>query len=224
MQLSPILINAINDYSFLLEKGYADKRSLELVADRYQLNTNERGVLFRGVLLKEEAINRSQKMIGSLPRGNIDIKVDLLNQVYTVGSYIEGKLVFIAMDGVLRDASEKHGKLLKEESLARVLEQVVDFFDPFPGYSVDLLLDDKPDISGPLENLLQVKLHKTNVSFQLIRTDAVDAMLSSEDQSIVATSDATIIDRTNASVFDLARAILNKNFHPEIPDLHFVLP
>jgi hypothetical protein len=213
------VIQALKDYAMLLGKGYPDKRSLELVADRYQLDRTGRAVLFRGVFKQEVNMNRKAKLLQGLPEQGSVVKVDVLNQLYALGSYFSGQLVFVASDGFLRDASGFHGAALPGNILERAITGLHAFFESRRDLRIEVLLDVQADAYSAVHQALE-----GFSDFVVITgSEGVDAILSAGDAFIPATSDSAIIDRTGNPVFDLARFILEEKFSAKIPDIAEIL-
>ena len=80
-------------------------------------------MLFRGVALEAVIKKRNSKIIKS-PDPYADYMIDGYNVIRTIGSYLIGNLVFVSMDGFLRDASEIHKKSIKED----VIYKAIDWF------------------------------------------------------------------------------------------------
>ena len=100
---------AVSDYLYLSERNYPLKSCLKLVSDKYKLSGEERSMLFRGVALEPLIMKRKSKIIKN-PDPDADYMIDGYNVIRTIGSYLIGNLVFVSMDGFLRDASEIHKK------------------------------------------------------------------------------------------------------------------
>ena len=213
------LIKAIKDYTSLVGKGYPDKRTLELVADRYQLDRAGRAVLFRGVFKKDVNAIRRSKLLHKLPQQGSVVKVDALNQLYTIGSYLGGQLVFIASDGLLRDASGFHGAAFPEKILEQATKNLFTLLQSLPGLRVEFLVDAQADSYIGVSQALKEYTDILNI----IESESVDALLYGRGEFIPATSDSAIIDRTDNPVIDLARIVLEENFKVKIPDIAEIL-
>ena len=217
MRFSKTIRDAIVDYYGLIEKGYPDKRTLELVADRYGLKQEGRSVLFRGVSLQTVNDRRQAKLIGRLPESAGLLRVDGINQLYILAAYLSGKLVYVASDGYLRDASEVHGKGISSDVLTRAVQMMTRYLGQFSSMQVEIFLDSQLNDSVLVEQLLQEYRGMGNQTAR--KSHQVDQMLCDPGECVVSTSDATIIDRTEHAIFDLARAILVQNFSAVFPEI-----
>jgi len=223
LNLSPPTIQAIKDYSLLLGKGYPDKRTLELIADTYKLDRHGRAVLYRGVFKKEAVIKRRAKIWTGDPPKNAILKVDALNQFYSIASYLSGQVVFIASDGLLRDASGYHGEIPDGKIVHRAILELALFIEGRSDLQVELFLDRQVDACVPVSAAIIAEFANRFPQVKIVESDTVDAELSSGEGFLVATSDSTIVDRTLNPVFDLARYILERNFSGKIPDIAEIL-
>lgn len=217
-QLQHSFIEAISDYLYLLEHNYSQKSILKLVGDRYQLKGQERSMLFRGVQTNTECESRKEKQLIK-PEKKDKLYIDGYNIIRTIGSYLLGKTLFISMDGFLRDASEMHRATLNNKTLKQTLKLIFEYFDHLETEHVEVFLDQPISKSGELASEL-------NKRFSLIDLDGLATTVHSPDyhlkqihDGIVCTADSNIIDSSKVKVFDLAKATLDFNFHPEFIDL-----
>jgi len=223
MKFSENIIMAIRDYFYLLEKGYPSKRTLSLVADRYHLDKNESAVLYRGVFTKEESTIRYSRVMSGTPDVKSTLKVDTFNQVYNIISYLEGRLVYIAGDGLLKDASEIHGGPVNSKSLHQALSLMKSFFETISDISVEFYLDQQMNNAPRVKEYLENIFNNSLVDFRIVESDHVDACLAKKGNFILATSDSKIIDRTENTIYDLSRAVLENKFSIKIPDIRLLL-
>jgi len=102
------VIAASRDYLYLKRRLYSTRSILEIVGNHYQLNTEERNVLYRGFVAKTDIKHRRYKVLGEKQvRGKV-LKIDGYNQLITIESYRKGNFVFVASDGVVRDSASVH--------------------------------------------------------------------------------------------------------------------
>jgi hypothetical protein len=214
---------AIRDYAHLLGRGYPEKRTLELVADRHHLDQGGRAVLYRGVFREEVNIRRGANLLKGQPPANSILKVDALNQLYTLVSYFSGQLVFIASDGLLRDASGFHGAPVKGPVLDLSVRTMFSYFEERKDLSVELFLDEQADSRASMRDALLKANAVLHQAVRVTESDQVDAILSTGHGFVVATSDSTISDRSPNPVFDLARHVLEADFSAKIPRISEIL-
>lgn len=223
MQLTDTEIKAVRDYAFLLGKGYPDKRSLELVADRYHLDNRGRALLFRGVFKKEvNGRHRKKVLPGEPPPGSL-LRVDVLNQLYTLVSYLSGKLVYVASDGMLRDVSGFFGKPVEGKVLRQSVQHLFAFLLEKQFSKVTFYLDAQASAASSVNKELNRACLASGPDLEIVESEEVDALLTSEEGCLLATSDTTIIGRCKCTIYDLARQVLEQHFSGKIPQIAEVL-
>lgn len=217
-RLQIVFKEAIKDYSYLLERNYPQKSILKLVGDRYQLRSTERSILFRGIITRKSCEERKQKTIDVI---NQDSKlfVDGYNVFRTIGSYLLGKLVFISMDGFLRDASEMHRSVLPQKVSEKTLGLFIDFLLFYKPELVTVYLDSPISKSGELASMINRKMNESKIKGNALTVHSPDHHLKQVTKGINCTADSSIIDASQVKVFDFAMAILRLNFQPDIIDL-----
>ena len=208
---------AIKDYLFLLNKGYPQKASLKLVGDRYKLKSEERSILFRGVMPDSYRQIREIKRVSKVPESGL-LAIDGFNVLRTVASYFLGRPVYIAMDGFLRDASELHGKPLKLEVRERALRLVL---NTIKGKFVETVfwLDSPVSYSGETAKMIKDVLKEYNIKGTAVTVHSADFELKKIDKGIIATADSAVIENSIVPVVDLAQLTIFKNFNPDLLDL-----
>ena len=213
MQLKPEFYKALEDYLFLMEKGFPQKATLKLISDHYQLTSVERSILFRGAVTKEKKVFRKTKVIDSLPASGL-ITIDGFNILRTIASYLLGRPVYIAMDGFLRDASELHGKPLGQEwrlKSFRLMLEVLKMGD----YTLNIWFDAPVTKSGETVAAINTILSKENIQGKAETTQSADYQLKQVDNGIIATADSAIVEQAKMPVIDLAQLILKEHFNPD---------
>lgn len=212
--LSENFLKATTDYLFLLEKAYPQKSILKLVGDKYQLDRIERSVLFRGITTNKNCQLRLNKGINRLKNG-AKLFIDGYNVIRTIGSYLIGQVLFISMDGFLRDASEMHRIILKSKVLNQVLNLLVDYLAISKVSEITIYLDEPISKSGELASDLNKRLINKSIDGLALTVHSPDHFLKEVKAGIICTADSAIIDHCEVKVFDLAKAVLEFNFHPE---------
>jgi hypothetical protein len=211
--ISEHFLPALRDYAYLLERNYPQSSALKLVGDRYQLPGGERSMLMRGVTTAEETSRRKKKTLSQLPKGEI-VVIDGFNVIRTLGSYLMGKLLFVSMDGFLRDASEMHRKTFPPEIRDRGLTLMVDFLAAAEPEKVVIYFDEPVSKSGELAAKCSRLLQEKGIKGDAVTVFAPDHHLKEIRSGVIVTADSAIIDQSNVAVFDLTRAILENTFDP----------
>ncbi len=217
MQIRPEFVTALKDYLFLLENKYPQKATLKLVSDRYRLNSVERSLLFRGVVISRNRQLRQAKTTEQLPSSGL-ISIDGFNVLRTVASYLLGRPIFMAMDGFLRDASEMHGKPLKLENRLHAFDLVMDTLKN-KALEVHFWFDAPVSYSGETASAINEKLKSLGIKGKAEVVRSADHVLKQVQEGVVATADSAIIESAHVPAVDLAKITLLTHFKPEFTDL-----
>ncbi len=205
---------SIRDYRTLKERGYPDKASLKLVADRYRLNSQTRNCLFRGVVAPAVSRSRGKKLLSAAKLRRARLGVDWYNVLITVESYLKGYPVFVADDGVLRDSAGVHGSYRPGRVTEPAIRVILDSLGNLGLAGVDIYLDAPISNSGKMardlreRNAFRPPAPAVTVSVEL----SADYPLK-RYSGVVATSDSAIMDSENVGlIFDLACFVLRKHY------------
>src|SRR5208337_5604124 len=109
-------------YKLLRDKGYPEKATLKLVGDRHELSRIQRNCMFRGVIGEITAARRRAKIVAPSVVSGQPLGLDWYNVLITVESYLRGQLLFVADDGMVRDASAAHGSYRQAGPTGRAIE------------------------------------------------------------------------------------------------------
>jgi hypothetical protein len=219
MAISNSFNDAAYDYLYLLEKGYPRKAIIKLIGDRYSLSGTERTLLYRGLATAENRSARASSLLEENGIKNKNLYIDGYNVLITIGSYLNGSLVFIANDHFLRDASEIHGKVFRTELFDRGIILIIDYLQKAEAGSAQFYLDRPVSKSGLLAGRVNQMLEEKSFPGKALTVRSPDYELKRLESGIVCTSDSTIIEKTNGKLFDLARHTLAYHFNPNFLDL-----
>lgn len=220
MQFAENFRAALQDYSFLLEKKYPEKAVLEMVSTRYSLNHFERSILYRGVTTQETARRRKQKLLTIEQLDNRILHLDLFNVLFTLAAYLRGYPVYLANDGLVRDASESHGSVDWEMNLYKGLDLLIEFLEGLQFQKVIIYIDNPLEYGLAISEKLRELAISKKPSIEIITDPSPDHLIRAATEGIIATSDSNIIDKTALPVIDLPAFTIRKSFHKEIPALN----
>ncbi len=215
-------VQAIADYRYLRERGYAPHAALKLVGDHHELSARERNLIFRGVLPRALAWARTARLVTPADAAGRCLGVDWYNVLITVESYLKGIVVFLADDGVVRDAAAVHGSYRSGPVTDRAVGTVIDAMRKLAPARVDLLVDAPVAFSGRMAAGLRDRLSGLPFAARVEVVESPDYALK-DYCGVVASSDSAIIDRA-ARVLDLARFALQEAFGFAPPDLSALAP
>ena len=214
--------NTLHDYRFLLNKGYPERGSIQLVGDRYRLTKIQRNCLYRGVSSNTLAQSRAKKLVQKNAISGSILSIDWYNVVITIESYLKGIPVFIGDDNIVRDAAGNYGSYRQGKQTQKARALILETLPNLNASFVQIYLDKPVSRSGETADTLRNKLTEmkiTNSDIAVVKS--ADYMLKRQE-GIIATSDTAIIDSVSA-VFDLSRYILEKEFNKKLPDTLEVL-
>jgi hypothetical protein len=219
MVISNEFNDAARDYLYLLEKGYPQKAIIKLIGDRYSLSGTERTLLYRGLTTAANRTYRASLLLDEAGIKQKSLYIDGYNVLITIGSYLNGSLVFIANDNFLRDASEIHGKVFRTELFDRGILLIIDYLKQADAGSAHFYLDRPVSKSGILAARVNQLLEEHSFPGGALTVRSPDYELKQLGSGIVCSSDSTIIDKTQRKLFDLARNTLSYHFSPGFLDL-----
>ena len=209
------LIPALRDYRYLLDRDYPQKSTIKLVGDKYQLTGEERSILYRGISSGRSAEIRNAKLSPVLQGENIYI--DTYNILFTLANYLNGRPVFIADDGFLRDAGELRGRISKKKLLKQTVVLMEDFMANNRGHRYFLYLDQPVSNSGKLAASINSFLSGKHIEGLARTCDSPDFNIirEAQERDLVCTSDSVIIEKSKAPVYDLSRQLLTTRYQHE---------
>lgn len=221
--LSENFLEAASDYLFLLNRQYPQSSLVKLVGDRYQLNGNERSMIYRGIYSTTAACKRQEKRAAPTGIHGQEITIDACNVLITTGSYLNGNIVFISNDHFLRDASEIHGKVFRTDLTDRSLTLLIDFLITHKPGEIRFFIDSPVSYSGQLAMKINKLMSEHNLKGLAETHPSPDFMLKATETGILATSDSAIIDKTQLPVLDLPYHVLMHHFTPDFIDLTAII-
>lgn len=223
MWLTEDFKQALHDYFYLADHGYPERGFLKLIGDRYSLSNYQRSILYRGVTSRRLAQSRQLKLCTFSETKNQKIFIDGFNVLLTIGSYLQGLPVFIAMDGFLRDASRFRRRFPKEELIKKSLQKLLQTSGFENQEELHFIFDKSAKILYDWDQIFQNNNFLDQCSLKISFCEKVDKTLILQSEGIVCTSDTDIIDKTPCKIFDLSRFVLAHHYNPLIIDLSFYL-
>jgi hypothetical protein len=209
------------DYFYLQDRNYTQKGTLKLVGDRYKLSGDQRTVLYRGISSTQLSNSRKIRLVKNIRDKNLFI--DGYNVLFTILNYRLGRLVFISTDGILRDAGSLHGKIRKDELFYDCITLLFQFLAAKnPGY-LNIFLDSPVSHSAKHKNIIDRSLEECSINGRCQLVKSPDYEIKQNSDGIICSSDTAIIDRTKNKIADIPRAVLEKNFSPELFNIENIL-
>lgn len=196
------------DFRYLLNRGYPRKAALELVGNRYQLTSDQRHLLHRGVFSSADSEARQKKRIPIVRIRNRDLAIDGYNVVITIEAGISGRPLVLADDNFVRDISGLSGSFKKTEITEEAIQLIVNVLKKRRPRKTLFLFDAPISMSGKLAQEVRDLLKKENLLGDALAVKVPENILIGFS-GIVATSDTAIIDQSK-KVIDLAGYIVGQ--------------
>lgn len=209
------LLQAAEEYLWILSKGYPQGAALKLVGDKFMLPGALRQILYRGVVPNDLALSRREK-IGTIEKGDL-VLIDTYNVLFTVNNYLLGKALFISNDGLLRDAGEMRGRIINKPQFSRSVTLMLEVLQMWSGATYIHYLDEPVSHSGRLSIELCKDMVQMGIEGDAHTVQSPDHMLKTELSNAICTSDGGIIDQYQGKVIDLPRFLLQHYFEADFP-------
>ncbi|MBN9415001.1 MAG: DUF434 domain-containing protein [Candidatus Eremiobacteraeota bacterium] len=190
---------ALEDYSWLLSRGYSRPAGLTLVGDRFQLTQRQRVALGRCACSQEAQQERRRKQVHHFE----SLHIDGLNALTTVEAALAGGVVLRGKDGCYRDMASFHGNYRMVEEAPRAAQLIGIHLQGRPAH---WLLDRPVSNTGRLAALLRDLAAERNWPWTVELVADPDPLLKTSSE-VVATSDSAILDGCTRW-YNLARAVV----------------
>jgi len=184
---------ALQDFSLLLTKGYAEKSALKLVGDRFSLTERQRLAIMRSACSDQQLASRRQRQVDIEHITDQPIAVDGYNLLITVEAAMSGGMIFKGRDGCFRDLASIHGTYRKVTETIPAIQLIGGFLEEIGVARALWLLDSPVSNSGRLKSLIGELARENNWDWQIELLLSPDAELSKTDL-IVASSDSVVLD------------------------------
>lgn len=204
----PDLRNAVEDFSLLLTKGYADKGALKLVGDKFSLTQRQRLAVMRCACSDRQLASRNERHIELDNIRGQSLAIDGYNLLITIEAAMSVGVIFKGRDGCFRDLASIHGTYRKVTETIPALQLIGDFLEKSGIKKALWLLDSPVSNSGRLKTLIRKLAEKNNWLWNIELLFNPDAKLINID-SIVVTSDSVVLDNCKSWV-NLASEIITR--------------
>lgn len=188
-----LLQEALKDLHYLLSRGFAEKSSLLLVANRYKLHSRQMKAI-QGMAASAAQIEiRKQKEL--LPNFLDDqtIAIDGFNLLILLEAAMSGAYIFKGLDGCYRDIAGVHGSYKRVKQTTEALSIVADILHNCKVAKVVWYLDKPISNSGMLKKMLLEIAAVTNSDWEVELVFNPDKILA-QSTMVVVSSDAWILD------------------------------
>jgi hypothetical protein len=202
----PALQRAVDELSWLLGRGYAERSALALVGDRHALTTRQRKAVSRCAAPAAAAAARRARRVEVAALAGQVVHIDGFNTIIGGETVCSGGVVLRGRDGAHRDLASVHGTYGRVEETSLVLDALTELLAP--ARAVVWLLDRPVSNSGRLAQMLRERAAVAELPWQVELVWDPDQVLITSD-AIVATGDAQILD-ANVRWVDLPGALVER--------------
>ena len=213
MEISPDLWKAATDFRFLLNQGYPRDASLTLVGNRYNLDSDHRHLLRRGVFSSSVVEQRKNKKVSLEEIRGMTVAIDGYNCLITLESALKAKAILLADDAFIRDISGVSGTYRESPETTQALDLIVDLLIAAASAEVLFLLDAPISASGKLAARIRGLMAERGLPGDAQAVKVPERVMA-RYEGIIVTSDTALIDQ-NEQVFDLAGHLITQ--HLRIP-------
>ena len=208
-----IFIEALQDLSFLLSRGYGDKSALQLVGNRYRMNSRQQKALFRMSAPKNSILNRNQKAVSKEAIANQNLLIDGFNLLILLENVLSEAYIFKSQDGAYRDISGVHGSYRRVVQTEKAIILIGTVLKELHSKTVHWYLDTPISNSGRLKTMLLEIAEKQEFNWQVTLVNNPDLVLAKSEEIIVS-SDAWILDQCK-QWFNLPALLIEEHLHPQ---------
>jgi len=200
------LQEAAEDFRYLLNRGYPRKAALELVGNRYQLTSDQRHLLHRGIFSDADSKSRRKSKIPIGKVRNRDLAIDGYNILITIETGLSDRPLILGDDGFIRDISGLSGNFKKTEKTEEAFQLILDIVKRVKPLKTLFLFDSPISMSGELAQEVRSLLKKESLLGDAKAVKVPEKILIGYP-GVIATSDTAIIDQSK-EVVDLAGDII----------------
>ena len=217
MEIREELWEASEDLRLLLNRGYPKDASLQLVGNRYNLDSDARHLLRRGVFPHDLAEERSAKQVSVKRLKGAGLAVDGHNCLITLESALKNKPLLLADDDFIRDISGVSGGYRQSKETKEALALIMDLLVKTGPREVLFLLDAPISGSGELATRIRKIMEEHGIAGDASALKVPEHILAGYE-GIIASSDTAVIDQAE-QVFDLAGYLIREKVGTSYIDL-----
>jgi hypothetical protein len=212
-----MLIEAAKDLRHLLNRGYNRESAVSFVGDRYQLNREERFLLYRAIYDNQSAEEHRRKMLPIKSIKGKKLAVDGYNVLITVESLLKGLPLVYSDDGLIRDISGVFRGYQITDITYQAANLILKEIQTHHPASVHFFFDEPISKSGELANYFRQELKKHNLKGDAETVKMADKATTMTGE-ITASSDCVVIDHAT-KIVDLAGEIVKKKRQKKLIEL-----
>ena len=207
-EVYPRLLEATEDLSWMLSRGYTTTASLKMVGDRYKLNKTLREAVKRsGCSLRSHQLRGARRVDEIALRGSA-VWIDGFNLLITIERALRGDPVLICQDGVIRDIAGVHGTYRRGRHTLTAFELMYLTLEALGVSQVKWFFDRPVSNSGRVAELAR------GFGDAEVVNDPDQDLINAPDDVIVISGDGLILERCTGW-YNLGRvALTSLRIHP----------
>lgn len=188
-----VLCDAVADMGWLLSHGYAEKSSLKLVGDRYELRQRQRLAVMRASCSDSQLTGRNRKQILPEQASGEMVLIDGYNLLITIEAALSGAPLFVGRDGCVRDLASLHGTYRKVEETLSAVEIIAERLGALDVSNAVWLLDRPVSNSAKLKVTLLEYAQDSGLDWQ-VRLEMNPDKVLCESEGTIVSSDSVVLD------------------------------
>ncbi len=192
-KMQGIFYDAVSDLSFLLERGYGSKSSLQLVGNRYRLNARQQKALQGMTASKKSIILRKGKECSEKYLIGKTVIIDGFNLLIILETAISGGFIFKGQDGAYRDVTSVHGGYKRVKKTEEAILTIGKAIKELKIEKAIWYLDAPISNSGRLKTFIREIAEREKFNWEINLDHNPDKVLISSDDIIIS-SDAWILE------------------------------
>lgn len=216
-QQLPSIRTAIEDYSMLLTKAYADSGALKLVGDHFSLTARQRLAVMRSACSDQQLAIRKQSQLTPDSIAGKSVVIDGFNLLITIETALSGGILLKCRDGCIRDMASIHGTYRTVQETTFALELIAETLNELRVDNVLWLFDKPVSNSGKLKVLIYELAEKNGWNWNADLFFNPDTELIASD-SVVITADSNVLDNCKTWL-NLTEQILKKLTNTKLVNL-----
>jgi hypothetical protein len=187
------LKEAATDLRHLLNRGYNRKSTIELVGNRWNLNRDERHILYRAIFSYDEIKARKWNEVNLERIKGKTLAIDTYNILITIESCLKGRLLIRADDDYIRDISEISSKFKHSSSTIQTIQMILKKLQPHHPKMLLFFLEKDFSRSGELAGLIKRELKSFNLNGDAETVPSSDKSVIINGE-IVISNDRVVLD------------------------------
>jgi hypothetical protein len=192
---------AIEDFKYLINRGYKKDVALNFVANHYKLSKGDRLKIIRTTHSDEEIELTKRKLKRLKDFENETIYIDGFNVLIGLEALIKGHEVVLCDDNIYRDFENVYGKYKINNYTDKAIELLLEILKRYKVKAI-VYLDAQVSKSGILAKRIRERMKELGIEGDVFCVKNCDYELKHKE--VVATSDSVIIKSDNVKyVVDL---------------------